>query len=405
MSIEIRACRDRDELQHYSKIVSYVFASNDGMDDQLDVTQPDWTTCGFIDGKMVATMGTFPFTVRLNGAKVAMGGVTAVGTLPQHRRKGILRQIMTTGLHTMKERNQPLAILWASMGAIYQRFGYGSATSTLSYSFDPRFVGFNQPGGYDGEVTLMTPEDAMPVMKPVYVQYATPRNMMIHRAMPLWQASVLRPRKKGEPVYVGVYNDAAGEPRGYVIYQTREEERAEPGPDQVLDVKDFVALDTAAHRALWDYIRRHDLVGKVVMRNALPEDDFTASLLLEPRMLNAHVSDGIWMRVVDAEAALAARPYGGRGMLRIAIEGDDICTWNNGTLVLETDGPSAQVTRKDVPADLTVTPNALATLIAGHRGATYLARTGTLRATDADILRLADTIFRPEHAPFTPDGF
>ena len=73
MNIEIRACRDQEELKRYGEIVSYVFASTEGMDDELGTTQPDWTTCGFIDGEMVATMGTFPFTVRLNGSPVKMG--------------------------------------------------------------------------------------------------------------------------------------------------------------------------------------------------------------------------------------------------------------------------------------------------------------------------------------------
>lgn len=405
MGIEIRACRDHEELQEYGKIVSYVFASTEGMNEELSSTQPEWTTCGFVDGTMVATMGTFPFTVRLNGRGVPMGGVTAVGTLPQHRRKGILRQVMTQGLATMRERQQPFAILWASMAAIYQRFGYGPASATVWYQFDPRYAAFNEPGGYEGEVSLMAPEDALPLIKPVYIQYATPRNMMIHRAMPLWQASVLRPQKKGEPVYVGVYRAPGGDVRGYVVYQTRETERSEPGPDQLLDVKDFVALDVAAHRALWEYIRRHDLVGKVSMRNCLPEDDITPELLLEPRMLNARRGDGMWMRVVDAEAGLAARPYGERGMLRIALQGDQLCPWNNGTYVLETDGPTAQVARKDVPSDIEVNPNALASLISGYRSTTELQRAGLLRATNEEALRLADRIFHTEYRPFEPDGF
>ena len=406
MSIEIRACRDHEELKEYGRIVSYVFASSDGMDDELSSTQPEWTTCGFVDGAMVATMGTFPFTVRLNGRPVPMGGVTAVGTLPQHRRKGILRRIMTQGLATMHEREQPLAILWASMAAIYQRFGYGAASATVAYTFDPRTVAFNTPGGYDGEVELCTAEEALPVMKPLYIEYATPRNMLIHRAMPLWQASVLRAQHKGAPVHVGVYRDGSGNARGYLVYQAYEERPPKPtGGSQVLEVQDFIALDEAAHRGLWEYIRRHDLVHKVVMRNCLPEDDITPDLLLEPRMLNAQLGDGMLMRVVDAEAALAARPYGARGMLRLALQGDELCPWNNGTYIVETDGPTAQVARKDVPADLELTPNALASLISGYRSASHLQRAGLLRAKDDEAVRVADSIFRTEHRPFEPDGF
>ena len=73
--IEIRPCRDREELDAYGRTVGYVFANNDTSDveHELATTQPDWTMCAFVDGKLVSTMGTFPFTVRLNGAPMAMG--------------------------------------------------------------------------------------------------------------------------------------------------------------------------------------------------------------------------------------------------------------------------------------------------------------------------------------------
>ena len=43
-----------------------------------------------------------------------------------------------------------------------------------------------------------------------------------------------------------------------------------------------------------------------------------------------------------------------------------MCSWNDGTWLIETDGPSAMVSRTDRKADLTMRPNSLATLLAGH---------------------------------------
>jgi len=405
MAIEIRPCRDKEELAEYGRIVSYVFASAEGMDEELAATQPEWTMCGFVDGKMVATMGTWPFTVRLNGAGVPMGGVTAVGTLPSYRRQGLLRAIMTRGLETMRERGQSIAILWASMGAIYQRFGYGLAAESVTYTFDPRFAQFQQHREITGRVEMVPVEEALSVIKPLYIEYATPRNLMIHRAMPMWQLGALRPRKKGEPVHVAVYRDEHGTPRGYITYWTYEERPPTPSVDQVMEVRDFVALDLDAYYALWEFIRRHDLVWKVVMRNVLPADDIAPDLLLEPRMLDKHVGDAIWLRVVDAEKALTARPYHVRDELRIAIDEDDMCPWNNGTYILRSDGRTATVEREDAPADIVVTPNGLATLLSGRRSATQLARTGRVAGASEEALRRADALFATTYAPFCPDGF
>ena len=408
MTLEIRPCRDAAELSDYGRIVSYVFAENDpaSMTQELTTTQPDWTTCAFVDGRMASTLGVFPFTVRLNGVGVSMGGVTAVGTLPEHRRKGYLRHVMSEALGTMRDRGQAYAILWASMGAIYQRFGYGLVTTKVTYSYDPRYVGFESGPEPRGSATMIPKDDAFATIKQLYVQSATPRNLHIHRSAPLWDVDTLRPRKKDERVYVAVYNNEAGEARGYIVYGTAEmPNQPAPGPNQLMTVKDFIALDMDAYRGLWEYIRRHDLVGRVEMSGCMPEDDPAPDLLLEPRMLNRHTSDGIWMRVVDVERAVPQRPYGDRGELVVAVTGDDMCPWNNGSYLIETDGLTTAIGKTDRAPALTVSPNALASLVAGHRSATHLHRAGRIEAASPQALRVADRLFRTEYAPHCPNGF
>ena len=60
------------------------------------------------------------------------------------------------------------------------------------------------------------------------------------------------------------------------------------------------------------------------MRGCVGEDDPAPDLLLEPRMLNRRTGDAIWIRVVDVEKALPQRPYGDRGEIVFAVEGDDV---------------------------------------------------------------------------------
>jgi len=405
MPVEIRPCRDRDELADYGRIVSYVFASTEGMDEELSTTLPEWTTCAFVDGRMATTLGAFPFTVRLNGAPAHMGGVTAVGTLPEFRRRGLLRQVMRQAFETMRERDQDFAILLASMGAIYQRFGYGLGSALVSYSFNPRDAALESRIEVPGSITLMNPEDAFPIIKQVYIRWATPRSLAIHRSTPLWQLDRLRPRKKGEPVHVAVYRDEDGEPQGYLVYQTVDEYSGKPGPSHVLDVRDFVTLTTGAYRRLWEYIRAHDLVGTVRMRGCLGEDDPAPDLLLEPRMLNRYVSDNIWMRIVDVERGLTRRPYAARGELTFAVPPDDLCPWNTGVFLLETDGTTTDVTRTTRSPELTIPLNTLASLVAGYRPATHFARIGRLQVVDPAALAKADAIFKTNYAPHCPNSF
>ncbi|MEJ5221288.1 MAG: GNAT family N-acetyltransferase [Tepidiforma sp.] len=405
MSIEIRPCADRDELREYARIVSYVFASEEGMEDELSATQPDWTVCAFVDGKMASTLGVWPFTVRLNGSPVPMGGVTAVGTLPNYRRRGLLRKTMHRALETMHERRQPLAILWASMAAIYQRFGYGLASTAVSYRVDPRLAALANPAAHgSGSVELMTADDAYPVIKPVFIAWATPRNLAIHRSAELWRVSTLRPPKKGVPVHVAVYRDPDGAARGYAVYAAQSVDHAPDEGEQDLRVTELVALDTGAYIALWEFLRAHDLARRIEFRS-VPPDDPAPALLLEPRVLNRRTQDAIWMRVVDVAGALEARPYGTGGELAIRVVDDPDCPWNDGTYLLETDGPRATARRTDREPDLALRPAVLASLLAGHRSATFHARVGQLEARSAEALRLADALFRTEYEPYCPNGF
>ncbi|GIW12737.1 MAG: UPF0256 protein [Tepidiforma sp.] len=405
MTIEIRPCADRDELREYGRIVSYVFASDDGMEDELAATQPDWTVCAFVDGRMVSTLGVWPFTVRLNGSPVPMGGVTAVGTLPNYRRRGLLRRTMQQALETMHERRQPLAILWASMAAIYQRFGYGLASTGVTYRFDPRLAALANGADAQGwQVELFAAVDALSVVKPVFIEWATPRNLVIHRSAELWRVSTFRPPKKGLPVHVALARDAAGTPRGYAVYSAMTVDHQPDEGEQELRVNELVALDAAAWTTLWEFLRSHDLARRVEFR-AVPPDDPAPELLLEPRVLNRRTQDAVWMRVVDVPAAFTARPYDADGRLAVRLASDNLCPWNEGTWVLEVDGGTATVRSATLEPDLVVTPAVLASLIAGHRSATFHARAGRLEARDPRVLALADAMFRTTFEPFCPNGF
>ncbi|MCA9831301.1 MAG: GNAT family N-acetyltransferase [Dehalococcoidia bacterium] len=404
MGIEVRSCRD-DEMQQYYDIGSYVFADPELIPTENGGTAPDWTTCAWVDGTLASIMGAFPFTVRLNGAPVKMAGVTQVGTLPGYRRQGLLRKIMTRAFSDMREREQPFAILWASMGAIYQRFGYGLASDDIKYRFDPRTAALRENDEPKGSVSVETVEQGYPTAKMLYIESATPRNLHIHRSRALWEVGIFRMPKDHGPVRVAIYRDADGQPRGHIVYQAYHAQFDTPGPDQMMDVRDFVYLDLGAHRALWQYILKHDLVRRVDMHGCIGEDDPTPDLLLEPRMLGKHTKDGIWMRVIDVEKALSSRPYGAAGEIVIEVTGDSMCPWNEGRWLLATDGQMTSVARTSRATDLNLSPNALASLLAGYRSATRLSRLGTATPSRPETLRAADAMFATEYAPHCPNSF
>lgn len=391
-------------MEELAKLTSYAFAAPSPGDKDAAPPQtlaPEWTTCGFVDGRMAVSTGAYPFKMRWNGAGIGVAGLTAVASYPEFRRQGHLRQVIQHGLAEQRERGQSIAILWASFAGIYQRFGYGLASSQTHYRFDPRLVPFREEHPVTGSVGLEPKDDAAALFGPVYKEFSAPRNLMLQRAGIYWNTGVLN-WQQGKRIYTALYRNGAGEARGYLVYTTESPEIDEPGPNQIMTVRDLLALDPEAYRALWAYICRHDLVREVRMQAA--PDDLAPDLLLEPRQLRRTIQDGIWLRVVDVARALPQRPYGAAGALRFEVA-DELCDWNAGCFLLETDGPHSEVKRSEGRPDLVLPVRTLASLVSGYAPASQLMRAGLLQASDTSALELADRLFATRYPPYCNDGF
>lgn len=404
-NIELRAAV-AEEMSELNRVTGYAFAENDLPKQEPDPQPllPEQTLCAFDGAKMVATSGAYDFKMRFNGQTVIADGVTVVACDPGYRRRGIVRGLIDGLLQRSHERGVPISILWASMGAIYQRFGYGLATTSVSYDIHPRYLQFQFGQRARGNVRLLGKDDALPLLKAVYRAYSAPANGMLHRGDVYWE--VMLRRAGDQHTYVAVYLDEANEPRGYCLYKTKWVEPGLPEPSQLIDVFDFAWLDMPAYRGLWEYLARHDLANRIRVE-FVAEDDPAPSLLLEPRMLQRKTWDGIWLRVVDVERALAARGYDVSGEAVIEVIDDDLCGWNKGSYRLVSSGESTTVERLtgSARADIVTRPGALASLVSGHTRPSDLARMGRLEVDGARRAAELDALFASRRRPHCPNMF
>lgn len=408
MAVEFRPIR-ADELR------TFLYNSRLGFGDPLtesaidydlgvEFLKPEETLGAFDDGVLASQMGTIPFTMRWNGRDIGCGGVTAVSTLPTHRRRGYLRELMTRAFATMRESNQPVAMLWASMAAIYQRFGYGIAYTQLHYrGFDPRTLRFVDDIPVTGRTRLLRADEAAPVLGGVYDRFADSRTLMLRRSEQRWKSFVLRPWRPDMPPFRVVVYEESDQALGYAIYRIDQMQTQSPGPSLRLEVFDLAWQTPAAHRGLITYLAGYDLAGQIAM-SQLPIDDPLLYQVQEPRLLNAAVRDGTLVRIVDVVAALEGRGYDADGSLRFSIA-DDLCPWNTGTWQLTVESGTARVKPTGDEPDLRLTPRLLAILASGHQSATTLAHIGSLPPCDPKARRTMDALFRTEHAPLCTDGF
>jgi predicted acetyltransferase len=111
------------------------------------------------------------------------------------------------------------------------------------------------------------------------------------------------------------------------------------------------------------------------------------------------VIEGLWVRLVDVEAALAARSLG-EGSVVLELR-DELCEWNQGRWQVE----AGSVSRTSAAADLALDTSALGSAYLGGFTFAALALAGRVEELQAGALARADAIFGTTRQPWCPELF
>src|SRR5258708_28979327 len=118
------------------------------------------------DGSLVCQGGAFEFQMAVPGGSARCAGITWIGVLPTHRRRGILTGMMSY-LHQMAhEAGEPVAALWAAESAIYPRFGYGMAAADLDLEIDRFQAPWASTGETNGRIPPIDAQEAAAAYPP-----------------------------------------------------------------------------------------------------------------------------------------------------------------------------------------------------------------------------------------------
>ncbi len=311
MTIYIRSPGD-DELRAAMSAAEIAFGSA-GIEDE------DWERerkalpatrahAAFDAGKPVALAGAYKFDLTVPGGYLPCAGVTWVGVMPTHRRRGILRDLMRQQLEDVYDWGEPIAALWASEAAIYGRFGYGQAAPNAQLKSDSARFALRQDAA--GAVRLVDADEALQLFWPVYESVRATRAGMLSRDERWWKEQRLadpesRRRGASKKFYAAVEVDARIE--GYAMYRVKDEWEDAFATGHVRVLEAFAA-SPAAEAVLWRYLHQIDLTVRVEMHHYDPGSRLPL-LVRDPRALGVRLGDGLWLRLVDLDAALKARSY------------------------------------------------------------------------------------------------
>ncbi|HET9728736.1 MAG TPA: GNAT family N-acetyltransferase [Acidimicrobiia bacterium] len=356
----------------------------------------DRTRVAFEGSNIVGVSRTYSFQLTLPGnVEVPAAAVSWVSVLPTHRRRGVLTQLLRALHDDARDRDEPCAILTASEGGIYQRFGYGIASWRLGLSADRARIRFHTNVD-EGSMELVTRAEAEVRLPAIYDQTRRLRAGMVSRP-DFWWPQVFwgLAEGHGKGFFVAVHRDADGRDDGYAAYEIQGEWSAGLA-DRRLLVWDIQSTTSSARAALWRYVFGVDLVATVAATN-VPIDEPLKHLVTDPRRVRVDfINDGLWVAPLDAAGLLASRRYAADVQLVFEVHEP-----GGGRHVIALEACRDDVACEPTTAKPHITCSA-ATLGAASLGGnrwTELAAGGAVEADDASSLVLADLAFSTTPAP------
>ena len=406
MAFRVRVARDLDEYRKAVSVIGHYFGWEPTADDAERFSRllpPDRLHCVFDGASIVAGAGVMPLEMTIPGRSLTCAGVTVVGVLPSHRRRGLLTRMMSAQLRDVRERGEPIAALWASEETIYSRYGYGMVSVALMaeakrLTSRPRA---DLPAR-EGTIRMIDHDEALRLFPPLYNRIAKRTVGFLARPRDWWEQRILddrEERRRGAGPLNRVLLEVDGKPAGYAIYRIKMEGSGADWKKKIV-VHDAFGLDARATREIWRFLLEIDWTDEIETR-LLPLDHPLFLLTARVSELRARLWDGPWLRLVDVGVALAARSFAGDGRVTLEVASDPLFPENVGLWTIDGGVVRRSRRRPDVRLDV----QALGSAYLGGFSFRQLAAAERVDEVARGGLARADALFATPAAPWCPEIF
>lgn len=322
IDLEIREIQ-KEEIHQMKKLRDYAFrTSSGGGEEDFFYWMDHGNRLGaFKDNELAAQVVTYPLEVMLFGERYQMGGIAYVATYPEHRRGGLIRQLMTKSIEAMKEKGQIVSYLQPFDVRFYRKFGYelGFHMAHLHLKLD-QFVRKSSGIGQIKRINHSSPEFAF--IKEVYHQYSSAHQGMLVRDEAWWA----RLTRRGFTKEMALYFDENGEAKGYLSFGFE-------GTKMI--IRELIALTSEAENELWAFISSHDSMFDIVELENTGDIQELALGLTNPTALKVEEELSYMLRIVDVKEFLRRYPFKKHEKPLYIRVTDEVAPFNSGVYKIE----------------------------------------------------------------------
>jgi predicted acetyltransferase len=368
------------------------------------VYEPERTILTVADDQVAGVASAFTRELSVPGAVIPAAHVTMVGVEATHRRRGVLTRMMHHQLADVRARGEAVAVLWASEGRIYQRYGYGMAAQRLLIEAEREVQLRAAPGPAAGRLRAAVPAAVAQELQKVYEQVFADRTGWSGRDSRWWDYVLADPssQRGGATALRVIIHDPGTGADGYALWRVKNEAIPGGGKNTVV-IREVVAANPRAYQALWHFLLNVDLTRETRFPFAAVDEPLLHSVN-EPRRLHGRVMDSLWVRLTDVPAALSARRYAAPVDVVIEVT-DPVLPENSGAWHLVADPDSASCRPAERGADLRCDLGALGAAYLGGSSLAALAAAGRVHELTPGTLGRAAAAFGWYRAPSATEVF
>ena len=337
-------------------------------------------------------------------AQLPMSGLSWVSVHPDHRRRGVLREMITHHFAGLHEEGVSLSGLHAAEVPIYGRFGYGISSVEAELELERGAV-LSAPLLEDAADRVTTrfvtadSDDTAGVVHDLHLRIAKGT-----------LGSVTRPGRMARPMFVDLpltrqgrepwqvlLAHSDGQPAGYAVF-SREAKWKDFRAKGKVDVREIAAADPATLLALARRLVDFDLTTSITI-NGRGVDDPLVWWAGGPRALGVKAFDSLWLRLIDVDAALTARGYSNACDIVMDVI-DPTCPWNQRAWRLSVDEGGVATCQPTVEdADVRLPVQALGAAFLGSRSLASQADQGLVAELTPGSVRLLSRAMRCDREP------
>lgn len=356
-----------------------------------------------LDGRQpVAAFASAPFTMNAGAGIVDCQVINTIAVRASHRRRGLLAAMMAEQLGSVRERGLGCAVLSASEGTIYGRFGFGVTNRLATHEIDTRRFRLAE----HARVAPGTVEFVHPSFLTDHFERINLAHQKRHRGAfgrqrghQLWVTGAWDRGDNGpsKSLRAVVHFDEQQVPDGYAVFRHKGWD-SQPITAEVTEV---CAPDPSVELALWQMLASMDLVERLTCE--LVFDHPLPLALVDPwAVKTTEVGDWEWLRIVNLEKAVAERGFQFDGVLIMEIS--DPYEWCSGTWQLTVTDGRGTVQRTDAAPEVSLGIAALGRMWFGDRSLVDLAGAG-LAAGEDEAVRRGARLFAVDTPPVNLSHF